>query len=112
VTSIKWRVDELLTQRGWTVVELAEAADLDRKTVRNIVAGTATRVDLATIAALSTALGVSAGALWRTEPQPHEAWDATRGAAGEAADDELAHVLVGRWREGEDPALERAIRPA
>ena len=48
--TIYWRVEELAAQRGWGARRLAEEAGLDQKTVRKILAGRATRVDLNTIA--------------------------------------------------------------
>ncbi len=110
MTMIAWRVKELVEQRGWGTGRLAEAAGLDPKTVRNIVAGRATRVDLDTIARLSRALGVGPGSLWELEPDPADAWARTAGAAGEAQRDELDAVLAGEWPDGADPALERALR--
>lgn len=110
--TLTWRVDELADRQGWTATRLAEAAGLDEKTVRNIVAGRATRVDLETIARLSDALGVGPGALWRVEPDRRDAWDRTAGAAGQGREDELREVLAGTWSEQTDPALERADRPS
>jgi DNA-binding Xre family transcriptional regulator len=110
MTTIAWRVGQLAAQRGWSVRRLAEAAGLDEKTVRNIVAGRATRVDLDTIARLSSTLEVTPGALWTSEPDPHDAWLAAAGAAGQAQLDELDEVLTA-WRpEIFDSALERATR--
>jgi DNA-binding Xre family transcriptional regulator len=108
-TKIAWRVEELAAQRGWGARQLAEEAGLDRKTVRNILTGRATRVDLNTIARLSQALGVGPGALWDLGPNPAAAWKQTAGAAGEAGTGELEGVIAGRWPE-HDPALERALR--
>lgn len=108
--TITWRVEELAAQRGWGARRLAEAAGLDQKTVRNILAGRATRVDLETIGRLSHALGVGPGSLWSVEPDAAGAWERTAGAAGEAAPDELDEILAGRWSEETDPALERALR--
>jgi DNA-binding Xre family transcriptional regulator len=108
-TTIVWRVEELAEQRGWGARQLAEEAGLDQKTVRNILAGRATRVDLNTIARLSQALGVGPGALWDLGSDPAAAWKQTAGAAGEAEPGELDEVLAGRWPE-HDPALERALR--
>jgi DNA-binding Xre family transcriptional regulator len=110
VPQIAWRVGELAAQRGWNARRLAEAAGLDQKTVRNILAGRATRVDLNTIAQLSRALGVNPGSLWDLEPDPAGAWERTAGAAGEAKPGELDEVLAGGWSEQTDPALERALR--
>jgi DNA-binding Xre family transcriptional regulator len=107
---INWRVEELAKQRGWRARQLAEEAGLDEKTVRNILAGRATRVDLNTIARLSRALGVGPGALWDLEADAARAWERTAGAAGEAGPEELNEVLAGRWQEQPDPALERALR--
>lgn len=109
-TRIAWRVGDLAEQRGWGTGRLAEAAGLDPKTVRNIVAGRATRVDLETIARLSRALGVGPGSLWDLDPDPADAWARTAGAAGEAAPGELEGVLAGGWSEETDPALARALR--
>jgi DNA-binding Xre family transcriptional regulator len=108
--TITWRVEELAAQRGWGARRLAEAAGLDQKTVRNILAGRATRVDLNTIARLSRALEVSPGSLWDMEPDSAGAWERTAGAAGEAGPGELDEVLAGTWPEQADPALERALR--
>lgn len=109
--TIAWRVEELATQRGWGTRQLAEEAGLDQKTVRNILAGRATRVDLSTIARLSQALGVGPGSLWDIEADPAREWEKTAGSAGEARPGELDDVLAGRWSEETDPALERALRP-
>jgi DNA-binding Xre family transcriptional regulator len=106
---ITWRVEELAAQRGWGARQLAEETGLDQKTVRNILAGRATRVDLNTIARLSRALGVGPGSLWDVDPSSNGAWERTAGAAGEATPAELDEVLSGRWPEP-DPALERALR--
>lgn len=110
MTLIAWRVEEIAAQRGWGARELAEEAGLDQKTVRNILNGRATRVDLNTIARLSRALAVGPGALWDLEPDPATAWAKTAGSAGEARPGELDEVLAGRWPESLDPALERALR--
>lgn len=110
MSQITWRVEELAKQRGWGARRLAEATGLDQKTVRNILAGRATRVDLNTIARLSRALGVGPGSLWDVGPDTVGAWAKTAGAAGEAGPDELDEVLAGRWSEETDPALERALR--
>jgi DNA-binding Xre family transcriptional regulator len=107
---IFWRVEELAAQRGWGARRLAEEAGLDQKTVRNILAGRATRVDLNTIARLSRALGVGPGSLWDLGPDPAMAWGRTAGAAGEAKPGELDEVLAGVWSEQTDPALERSLR--
>jgi DNA-binding Xre family transcriptional regulator len=107
---IAWRVEELTAQRGWGARQLAEEAGLDQKTVRNILAGRATRVDLNTIARLSQALGVGPGALWDLGTSPASAWERTAGAAGEASPGELDEVLAGDWSDHTDPALERALR--
>ena len=110
--TLTWRVDELASRQGWTAKRLAEAAGLDEKTVRNILAGRATRVDVETIARLSDALGVGPGALWRVEPDRRDAWDRTAGVAGQGRQDELRDVLAGTWSEHTDPGLERADRPS
>lgn len=110
--TLTWRVDELAGRRGWSARHLAEVTGLDQKTVRNILAGRATRVDLETIARLSDALGVAPGALWRVDPDRSDAWDRTAGAAGQGHDDELLDVLSGEWSEHVDPGLERADRPS
>jgi DNA-binding Xre family transcriptional regulator len=107
---ITWRVGELAAQRGWGAGKLAEATGLDPKTVRNILAGRATRVDLNTIAQLSRALGVGPGSLWEVGPDSVGAWEKTAGFAGEAGPGELDEVLAGEWSEQTDPALERALR--
>jgi len=111
VPQIVWRVEELAAQRGWGARQLAEEAGLDQKTVRNILAGRATRVDLNTIARLSQALGVGPGSLWDLDGDPASAWKSTAGSAGEARPGELDDVLAGSWSEETDPALERALRP-
>ena len=110
VAKIAWRVGQLATQRGWGAKQLAEEADLDQKTVRNILAGRATRVDLNTIAQLSRALGVGPGSLWDVGPEASGAWERTAGAAGEAQPAELEQVLADEWPEPVDSALERALR--
>lgn len=110
VTMLVWRVGQLAAQRGWSVRRLADAAGLDEKTVRNIVAGRATRVDLDTIARLSSSLEIPPGALWSTEPDPRDAWLAAAGAAGQAQPGELDEVLAGHRPEIFDSALERATR--
>lgn len=110
MSKIAWRVGELATQRGWGARQLAEESGLDQKTVRNILAGRATRVDLSTIARLSRALGVGPGSLWDMGSGSTGAWERTAGAAGEARLDELNEVLAGKWSEQTDPALERALR--
>jgi len=107
---LSWRVEQLAAQRGWGARQLAEEAELDQKTVRNILAGRATRVDLNTIAQLSRALGVGPGSLWEVEPGASGAWERTAGAAGDAHAGELEQVLAGKWPESIDPALERALR--
>jgi DNA-binding Xre family transcriptional regulator len=110
MSAIAWRVGELAAQRGWGARRLAEAAGLDEKTVRNILAGRATRVDLETIARLSSTLEVTPGALWTSEPDPVDAWLATAGAAGQAQPEELEELLAGARPELFDSALERALR--
>jgi DNA-binding Xre family transcriptional regulator len=110
MTTIAWRVDELVAKRGWSARRLAKTADLDEKTVRNIIAGRATRVDLETIARLASALQVKPGALWALRPDPTDAWDATAGSAGGAGREELLDALAGGGFEHADPALERALR--
>jgi len=108
--TIAWRVEELAAQRGWSARRLAEEAGLDQKTVRNILAGRATRVDLSTIERLSRALGVGPGSLWHIGADPARIWERTAGSAGEARPGELDEVLAGDWSERTDPALERALR--
>lgn len=108
--TIAWRVEELAAQRGWGARQLAEEAGLDQKTVRNILAGRATRVDLSTIERLSRALGVGPGSLWDLGADPVTAWERTAGAAGEARPAELDEVLAGGWSGQTDPGLERALR--
>ncbi len=108
--AIAWRVEELAAQRGWSARQLAEEAGLDQKTVRNILAGRATRVDLSTIERLSRALGVGPGSLWDLGGEPAGAWERTAGSAGEARPDELEEVLAGVWPEQMDSGLERALR--
>jgi DNA-binding Xre family transcriptional regulator len=108
--TITWSVEELASRRGWGAGRLAEEAGLDQKTVRNILAGRATRVDLNTIARLSRALGVGPGSLWNLGPDPATAWERTAGAGGKAQPGELDAVLAGNWSEQTDPGLERALR--
>jgi DNA-binding Xre family transcriptional regulator len=110
VSSLAWRVGELAEQRGFNARRLAKAAGLDEKTVRNIIAGRATRVDLDTVARLSSTLEVAPGSLWTSQPDPTEAWMATAGAAGQAQPGELDDLLAGRPADS-DSALERATRP-
>ncbi|MGE5280836.1 MAG: helix-turn-helix domain-containing protein [Chloroflexota bacterium] len=110
MSKIAWRVEELTAQRGWGARRLAEEAGLDQKTVRNIIAGRATRVDLSTIERLARALGVGPGALWDLGTDPAGAWERTAGSAGEGTPGELDGVLAGVWSEQTDPALERALR--
>jgi DNA-binding Xre family transcriptional regulator len=110
MSMITWRVAELASQRGWGARQLAEKTGLDQKTVRNILAGRATRVDINTIARLSQALGVGPGSLWDLGADPARAWERTAGSAGEARPGELDDVLAGQWSEQTDPALERALR--
>jgi DNA-binding Xre family transcriptional regulator len=110
MTTIAWRVGELAAQRGWNTPRLAQATGLDEKTVRNIVAGRATRVDLDTIARLAGALGVKPGALWLIRPDPADAWNASAGSAGRGQPGELEQALAGDSSEHSDPALERALR--
>lgn len=108
--TLVWRVHELAARRGWNTRQLAEAAGLDLRTVRNIFRGRATRVDLDTIARLSDALDVEPGALWRTDLDRTQAWQSTAGSAGPGAPLDLAEALAGTWSEGTDPGLERASR--
>ena len=111
MSSLAWRVGELAEQRGFNTRRLAKAAGLDEKTVRNIIAGRATRVDLDTIARLSSTLDVTPGALWTSEPDPAHAWLAAAGAAGQAQSGELEGILTGGQPDVFDTALERATRP-
>src|SRR5579862_8093544 len=94
MSTISWRVGELAASRGLTARRLAQAAGLDEKTVRNIINGRASRVDLETIARLSNALNVRPGALWEFEPGSREAWEETAGAAGQASPAEIEEVLA------------------
>lgn len=110
MTTISWRVGQLAEQRGWSIRRLAEAAGLDEKTVRNIIAGRATRVDLDTIARLSTTLGVTPGALWTTEPDPASTWLTTAGAAGQALPGELDELISRSQPDTIYSAFERATR--
>ncbi len=111
MSTLTWRVAQLASQRGWSTRRLAEAAGLDEKTVRNIVAGRATRVDLDTIARLASTLEVAPGALWGAAPDRADSWRATAGAAGPARPGELEELLRSGDREAAlDPALERATR--
>jgi DNA-binding Xre family transcriptional regulator len=108
--TLTWRVAEIAARKGWTARRLAEAAKLDYKTVRNILARRATRVDVDTIARLSEALDVAPGALWDVHPDAAEPWQRTAGAAGAGSQAELDQALAGRPSEVSDPALERATR--
>lgn len=108
--TITWRVAELAARRGWGARQLAKAAGLDKKTVRNIIAGRATRVDLATIARLSATLEVTPGALWMSRPDPAQTWESTAGAAGRARPGEFDEVLADHHSTYSDPGLERAVR--
>lgn len=112
--AVTWRVNELVERKGWTIRQLATRTHLDIKTVRNIVEGRATRVDLETIERLSDALGVPPGALWRRSGghSTRAAWMATAGAAGQATKQEMDELLSGREDELTNPGLERATRPA
>jgi len=110
MSQITWRVEELAAQHGWGARQLAEETGLDQKTVRNILAGRATRVDLNTIARLSRALGVGPGSLWDMDPDSTGAWERTAGAGGEARAGELDDVLANTWPEQIDPGMERALR--
>lgn len=110
MTTITWRVAELAGRRGWGARQLAAAAGLDEKTVRNILAGRARRVDLETIARLSSTLGVTPGALWMSRPDPLQAWASTSGAAGKGEPDELEQMLADDRGERIDSGLERALR--
>lgn len=110
MTTLTWRVAELASRRGWGTRQLAKAAGLDEKTVRNILAGRATRVDLETIARLSSTLEVTPGALWMSRPDPAEAWVRTAGAAGQAEREEFEQLLAEQRSEYADPGLERALR--
>ncbi len=110
MAQITWRVEELAALHGWGARQLAEESGLDQKTVRNILAGRATRVDLNTIARLSRALGVGPGSLWDVDTDSVGAWERTAGAAGEAKPGELEEVLAGAWPEQVDSGLERALR--
>jgi DNA-binding Xre family transcriptional regulator len=110
MSTLTWRVAQLAAQRGWSTRRLAEAAGLDEKTVRNIIAGRATRVDLDTIARLSSTLDVAPGALWGRKPDHADMWRATAGAAGQAQPGELDELLAGGQWEAFDSAMERATR--
>lgn len=110
MAAISWKVEELASQRGWGARRLAEETGLDQKTVRNILAGRATRVDLSTIERLARALGVGPGSLWDLGPDPARAWERTAGSAGEARPGELDEVLAGDWSELTDPGLDRAMQ--
>ena len=110
--AVKWRVDELAERKGWNARRLSEKAVVDIKTARNILTGSATRVDLETIARLADALGVEPGQLWRrsTGSSPRDRWTALAGIAGRASKQEIDSVLRGDWDETTDPGLERATR--
>ena len=110
--AVRWRVDELVERKGWSARQLAERAGLDVKTVRAIVTGRATRVDLETIGRLADALGVAPGDLWRqsTPLRLANRWDAVAGSGGRATKGEMDWVL-GRTRdEFPESGLERATR--
>lgn len=109
--SLTWRVAELAARRRWGARQLAKVAGLDEKTVRNILAGRATRVDLETVARLSSALEVTPGALWSMRPDTTEAWARAAGVAGQAQPGELEGVLADHRSELVEPGLERALRP-
>ena len=108
--TITWRVAELAEQRGWGARQLAKAAKLDEKTVRNILAGRATRVDLETVARLSATLEVTPGALWNSQPDPAQAWASTAGSAGQSQPGELDEILAGGRLDDLHSGLERAVR--
>jgi len=110
--AVAWRVNELAERKGWGARQLAARARLDIKTVRNIIEGRATRVDLETIGRLSEALDVPPGALWRqTRRRAHpDAWAATAGAAGQATEEEMDELLSGAEDVSTNPGLERATR--
>jgi DNA-binding Xre family transcriptional regulator len=108
--TVVWRVAELVAQRGWGARQLADAAHLDEKTARNIIAGRATRVDLETIARLASTLEVTPGALWSSRPDPADAWAKSAGSAGQAGPEELDQLLAEEHSERTDPGLERALR--
>lgn len=110
MAKMSWRVEELAARRGWGARQLAEETGLDQKTVRNILTGRATRVDLTTIEQLSRALEVGPSLLWDMGSDSTAAWEKTAGAAGAATQDELDEVLAGEWPEWADPGLERALR--
>jgi DNA-binding Xre family transcriptional regulator len=110
--AVKWRVDELVERRGWSARELAERAGLDVKTVRAIMTGRATRVDLETIGRLADALGVSPGDLWRqsTRLGLADRWKAIAGSGGRATTEEMDWVLGRTGDEFPESGLERATR--
>lgn len=110
MSTVTWRVGDLAAQRGFGVRRLAEEAGLDEKTVRNIVAGRATRVDLETIARLARALNVAPGALWEFRPESLDAWTRTAGSAGQADAVELEGALDGGFVDQLNSGLERATR--
>lgn len=110
MATITWRVADLAAQRGWGARQLATAAGLDEKTVRKILGGRATRVDLETIARLASTLGVTPGALWTSWPDPAQAWVRTAGSAGRAGPGEFERMLAEDRSEYLDPGLERALR--
>jgi DNA-binding Xre family transcriptional regulator len=105
---LKGRAHVRADGHGWEASELARRADLDPKTVRNIMAGRAKRVDLETIARLAETLEVPPGHLWRMEPGPD--WKGTAGMLRSATPEEIEHILRGGWDDIPDPALERATR--
>jgi len=90
MATIAWRVAELAEQRGWGARQLAKAAGLDEKTVRNILAGRATRVDLETIARLK----LGRAGIGSYLPRDH-------GGFGSDHEDRAALPAVARARAGE-----------
>jgi DNA-binding Xre family transcriptional regulator len=110
--AVRWRVDELVERRGWSARELAERAGLDVKTVRAIVTGRATRVDLETIGRLAEALGVAPGDLWRqsTRLRLADRWEGVAGSGGRATKEEMDWVLGRTPDEFLESGLERATR--
>ena len=111
--AIAWRVDELAERRGWRARELADRASLDVKTVRNILTGRATRVDLRTIIRLAQALGVEPGELWRS-PSSHGSRSRLRDLpsvrGGQATKAEMNWIFGDAPDEFPNSALERATR--
>lgn len=57
--AISERLKELMEQRGWSSVDLANKANLEESVVQAIVEGTSHRASMQEMVALTNALGVS-----------------------------------------------------